>query len=927
MRILIADDDRVLLHVLDTQLVSWGHDVVAARNGIEAWRILTSDSAPQLALLDWMMPGMEGLEIVRRVREGAPALSPYLIMVSARDSQEDLIQGLEAGANDYIKKPINPSELRARIECGARALRLQQSLAERVSQLQAEAAHRQLAEGDKQRLLAAVEQASEGVMITDLKGTIEYVNNAFTRITGYSREQIIGRNPRILSSGRQSGKFYADLWNTITSGKVWTGEVVNKRADATLYTEEMSITPTRDSAGSISNFIAIKKDITQQRHAAVSLAREQALLRLLMDSVPDSIYFKDDSSRFVRINQSMARRFKLRNPQEAIGKTDQDFFSAEHASEALEDERQIMATGHPIVSKEERETWPDGSATWVTSTKMPFWNEDGLIVGTFGISRDITRHKQAENDLRESEHRHRFQSLLLHAIYDVSPVGILVVDGTGTILSHNRRFLDIWHLEKANRVGREDDALLASVAAQVKDPEAFRRRVAALYADPSADDRCEIELKDGRTLDRTSTALQAPGGEYLGRVWFFHDISERKRVEETRALLASIVQSSEDAIFGIDHGVIVSWNRGAELIFGYTESEAKGRDVSLLVPPESRAELLRLQKTIQRGGSISNLERTGLTKQGGAVDVSLNISPIYNSEGEMIVEAVIARDITGRKKMEMDLRHAQKLESVGRLASGVAHEINTPIQFIGDNLWFLSDAFQDVRGLLGRYQDLAAAAAAGTVSPGLISEINRAAVEADLGYLTLEIPKALEQSLEGVARVASIVKAMKDFAHPDPNKKLPANLNEALASTLVVARNELKYVADVETDFAELPPVECRLSDLNQVFLNLLINAAHAIGNVVNGSGRKGTIRVETRHQDGWVTIAIRDTGCGIPPEIRGNIFDPFFTTKDVGQGTGQGLAISRSIIVDKHGGTLTFESEVGQGTTFLIRLPVSGRA
>jgi signal transduction histidine kinase len=166
---------------------------------------------------------------------------------------------------------------------------------------------------------------------------------------------------------------------------------------------------------------------------------------------------------------------------------------------------------------------------------------------------------------------------------------------------------------------------------------------------------------------------------------------------------------------------------------------------------------------------------------------------------------------------------------------------------------------------------------------------------------------------------------MKSFAHPERKQKTAADLNEALASTLVVARNQLKYVAEVETDFGELPAVECHLGDLNQVFLNLLVNAAHSIAEVVNGTGRKGLIRVQTRCDGEWVRIAISDTGTGIPEQIRDKIFDPFFTTKEVGRGTGQGIAISRSIVVDRHGGMLTFESEVGRGTTFSIALPGPG--
>ena len=272
---------------------------------------------------------------------------------------------------------------------------------------------------------------------------------------------------------------------------------------------------------------------------------------------------------------------------------------------------------------------------------------------------------------------------------------------------------------------------------------------------------------------------------------------------------------------------------------------------------------------------------------------------------------------------EIELRHAQKLESVGRLASGIAHEINTPIQFIGDNTRFLQDTFAVTQTLLEKYRTVVDAAANGIVSPSLLEDIHRAMEAADVDFLVEETPKSLAQTLEGVDRVATIVRAMKEFAHVDRKEKSATDINKALLSTLTVARNELKYVANVETEFGDLPLVICNISDVNQVFLNLLVNAAHAIGDAVKGTGQKGRIRVRTSIEGDAVLISIGDSGCGIPEDIRDKIFDPFFTTKEIGRGTGQGLAIARSVVVDKHGGTLTFASEVGKGTTFYVRLPL----
>jgi signal transduction histidine kinase len=284
-----------------------------------------------------------------------------------------------------------------------------------------------------------------------------------------------------------------------------------------------------------------------------------------------------------------------------------------------------------------------------------------------------------------------------------------------------------------------------------------------------------------------------------------------------------------------------------------------------------------------------------------------------------------------RNQMAVELLHGQKLQAIGGLAAGVAHEINTPIQFVADNVRFLHDAFADLAKLLEQHEFLYQEIRDGVQKPAL-EAVDQARQRADLEFLRKEIPVALDQTLDGIGRVATIVKALKVFSHVDlGSQKTAADLNSALESTIVVARNELKYVADVETAFGDLPPVVCHLGDLNQVFLNLLLNAAHSIGDAVEGTDKKGRIRVETHidaNPDGdWAVVSISDTGTGIPEEVRERIFEPFFTTKPVGKGTGQGLALARAIVVEKHGGTLTFDTAMGRGTTFHLRIPVNGIA
>lgn len=272
--------------------------------------------------------------------------------------------------------------------------------------------------------------------------------------------------------------------------------------------------------------------------------------------------------------------------------------------------------------------------------------------------------------------------------------------------------------------------------------------------------------------------------------------------------------------------------------------------------------------------------------------------------------------------------HAEKLASVGQLAAGIAHEINTPIQFVGDNTRFLQESFEDLIGLVAVYEELGNAANEGKVLPELVARARALSEEIEVDYLAEEVPSAISQSLEGVERVSKIVRSMKDFSHPGTDNLENVDLNNAIESTINVSRNEWKYVAEMVTEFdSTLTVVPCFLGELNQVILNMIVNAAHAIKDSRNETDPLGTITISTKLDDNDVEIRISDSGCGMPEEVSKRIFEPFYTTKGVGKGTGQGLAIAYAVIVDKHKGKVSVESEPGKGSMFIIRLPMNTTA
>ena len=401
------------------------------------------------------------------------------------------------------------------------------------------------------------------------------------------------------------------------------------------------------------------------------------------------------------------------------------------------------------------------------------------------------------------------------------------------------------------------------------------------------------------------------------------DLTAQRATEAELQLLGTAVENSSEAIcITSPKGSIEYVNRAWEKRLSLPRTAILGKTI------------LSLQKYIAEPRELADIGDAFLKNNGtwaGSVISELPdgrrlheeilITTLRNADGQISHYVSTSRDTSQKLDMEQQLLRGQKLEAVGQLSAGIAHEINTPTQYVGDNIRFLKESFSEVSALLQRLNELGDTATDGKI---LSADLHKALEDTDADYLLAEIPRAVDQSLEGVDRVAKIVRAMKEFSHP-ATERTPLDINRAMASTATVASNEWKYVAELNTDFdADLPQVPVMPGDFNQVILNMIVNAAHAIGDVVgDGANGHGTITLSTRRVDQWAEIRISDTGCGMTPEVAARIFDPFFTTKAVGKGTGQGLSITHNVIVDKHGGTIRVESTPGAGTTFIIRLPL----
>ncbi len=411
---------------------------------------------------------------------------------------------------------------------------------------------------------------------------------------------------------------------------------------------------------------------------------------------------------------------------------------------------------------------------------------------------------------------------------------------------------------------------------------------------------------------------------------------EKNRVEEAYEQLRlsqeslnrfkTTLDQTIDCIFMFDPETLKFFylNQGAINQVGYSREELMEMTPLDIKPEYTEDSFREMIAPMLNGSEISaTFETVHRHKDGTIIPVDIFLQYVAPT-GEQPRFVAIVRDIAEKKTQEAQLRHLQKMESIGQLAAGIAHEINTPAQYVADNTRFLKESFDELEGVVDIYGRLLEAARNGEALDELIAEVDSAVEKADLGYIAEETPKAVEEALDGLQKIAIIVSAMKEFSHPGTENKEPVDINSLIENIILVSRNEWKYVADIEKDLdATLPLVPGIRDKLSQAFLNLIVNAAHAIEEQEKiESSEMGVIRVSTREVGENIEVRISDTGPGVPEAIQKRIFDPFFTTKDVGKGTGQGLAIAYSAIVDKHKGSLTLEQKEGGGATFIISLP-----
>jgi PAS domain S-box-containing protein len=768
----------------------------------------------------------------------------------------------------------------------------------------------------EQRLQSILDNTTAVIYAKDRRGRYLLINRQYETLFHITRQQVVGKTDYDLFPAEMAAAFDANDRTVFDAGRAMEFDEVAPQDDG-LHAYLSIKFPLYDGAGTTYAVCGISTDITDRKRTEQALQHERYLLHTLMDNVPDAIYFKDAQSRFIRINRALAGKSGLADPAEAIGKTDFDFFTPEHAQAALEDEQRVMRTGKPMVGKEEKETWPGGRESWVLTSKLPLRDSDGRIVGTFGMSRDITNRKRAELALRDSE-------ALYHSLVDSLPLNVIRKDLEGRVTFGNSLYCKSMGTSLEGLVGKTDYDLFPQELAQKyrQDDQQVTATGSVLetveeHVTPSGE-RLYVQVLKSPVYDSRNAIV--------GTQVIYWDVTARKRAEDavqnSERRYRAFTEGSQDAVVVADqNGKITLFNRSAQKTFGYSEAEVLGQSVTMLMPEQfheaHRLGLARYLKTREAHVVGRTIELRGRRKSGEVFPLDMSLTALDQPDGVSFLAAI--RDITDRHRMQHRVIQSEKMASLGLMSAGVAHEINNPLAFVANNLAVLDRDVKGMKCLLAAYS--AAHATIASHAPEQATRIADLAQEIDLAYLNENIDRILDSTRQGVKRVADIVQNLRGFARLDQAAVDRVDVHAAIRSSLELIQGRLnRRNITVEQRFGEVPPLSCSPAQINQVFLNLLVNATQAIETTRKS---QGLIKITTRVAGSDMVIEIADNGCGIDPDLLPKVFDPFFTTKKIGEGTGLGLSITHGIVNDHHG-EIEVESSLGEGTCFRVMLPLN---
>lgn len=789
------------------------------------------------------------------------------------------------------------------------------------------------------------------VLITDSDMRITRVNRAVSKYMGKPAQQLLGLKLAQAIPG-MAGLDALNPYSEASGGKSEVVQEVHDEAADADFLISSALLPGEDIRHM--GYVHVARDITELKRAERTVKEQLNFLQVLIEAIPNPVFFKDKEGMYTGCNRAFQSLMGVR-AEDIRGASVNAVLDRDQAELFAQKDRELLREGGVQVFETQLKL-PGRSPLDVINSKAVIKKSSGEVDGLVGVILDITELRAAERALRASEEQFRslFEqapislweedfSLLkkhldsltetgcddLEAFFEDNPEEVFKCASLVRVVNVNTHTLDLFGAKDKQEMMINLDKIFTEESLP-----AFKQEFLALYNGARA---VSLNIHNrslaGHDLYLLINATIAPGSE---RIWdrvlvSIQDLTERLESEaalrESEKRYRKLVEALSEGLVQVDQKARIKFcNKRFVQMTGYSESELLGSSIFEYLD-QKNAEIFKEQLQMRVSGREDNYELSFLSRSGQPVDTLVSPRAIFDAERVYRGAYALVTDITDRKKLELQLRQSQKMEAIGQLAAGIAHEINTPTQYVVSNSHFLQEGFLSLIELQKRTKDFLARLVGDSAYSQELASLNDFAGEIDLEYLQEEIPEALEANIDGLNRIAVIVRSMRDFAHPGMENKEPVNLNQVIENTVTVARNEWKYVADLETDLdPELPMVDCVSNEIKQALLNIVVNAAQAIGEVVTeGVDKKGLIKIASRADGAQAVITISDSGPGIPSELSERVFDPFFTTKDPGKGTGQGLAIAYRAVVDNHGGSLSLKSYPGGGAVFEISLPLKG--
>lgn len=955
-RILVVDDEKNVLEIIKRILTNNGYACTTASSVAEARGCLKQQYF-DLILLDLKMPGESGMVLLEEMRDKAPETVVVIVSVFADPSTAEAT--LKKGAYGYVPKPFSPNELLIKVANALRRRELEiesrnhlEKLEKLVSQRTAE-----LAESEE-IYRGLVETMNEGLAVIDTEGRFTFVNDRLCEMLQYTRNELLGKH-----SGSFLNSFDLEFWTRqvelLREKKRTQYDITWRLKDGQLIDAIVSPKGIFDKNGHYKGAIGVVTDITERRamenslkreveiHSALAVASAKLVSKANLEDISglvlkQAIYLTGSQYGFVGVMDPQTGHMLISSMTTEIwdrcGVQGRNAYF-EHFTGLwgwVLNHRRPVLTNHPSADERSSGT-PEGHVPIRRFLASPALIGEDLygIVALANAEHDYTvqdialieplaalfalavqRNRQEEAIVSDKQR--------LRLILDSIGVAVMIVD------------MDTHKIMDLNPAA---ETLISASRDEIIDKECWG------YVCPGQKDCCPLPDKEVKLTNAESILKRADGTcvpilktvvpiTINGRKCLletFTDVSDLKRAEQMIQdhvrFLQTLIDTIPNPIFYKDmEGRFMGCNKSFEDFFGLPREKVVGRTLYDLVNARLADIYAEIDSAVLDNLGEHEFEDT-MQHSDGTLHSVINQTTIFKGTDERPAGVVgILTDITERKLMEDRLAQAAKLESIGQLATGIAHEVNTPAQYIHGNLEFLQTAFLYLKSAADRLMQICRHIEVGNPVEVIAQEAAMEMEQTGVEFLAEEIPEAIRGCLEGVERISEIVNSMRYFAHPGQKEKTLVDVNQVVENALKVSRNEWKYSARLKMDHPpDLPLVPVYATEFNQAILNVIVNAAQAVKERLgDDSERIGRIWTTTRKYGNYVEIRISDTGGGIPKEIRPRIFDPFFTTKDVGKGTGQGLAIAHSIIVEKHGGTIEFETQMNKGTTFIIRVPIN---